>query len=36
MGVPPQQIELVVKLIGDEATASCDSLPKAARAASQA
>jgi predicted nucleic acid-binding protein len=33
MRVPPHQIELVVKLIGAEAAASCNSLPKVMRVA---
>ena len=33
MRVPPHQIEMTVKLIGDEAAVICNSLPKAVRAA---
>lgn len=34
MRVPPHQIEMIVNLIGDEAAATCNSLPKAVRAGS--
>lgn len=32
MRVPPHQIEMIVNLIGDEAAATCNSLPRAVRA----